>query len=223
VNNQQLLIAQNKARHLLKEIEARKLIAIGLTEKKVTDHIYDLAFELYGTKKHWHKRIVRTGINSVHSFKENPPNLTIQENDLVYLDLGPVFDEYEGDIGKTYLLGSDPKKRKLINDLERIFVESKSFYLERPSMTGAELWSHVQDQTKNAGWLYGSHIAGHVIGEFSHVQKYGDAPEARINQFNKLPMNLPDSDGNKRHWILEIHLVDQNKTFGGFYEDLLSL
>jgi Xaa-Pro aminopeptidase len=218
-----LLEAQQKARQLLKQIEERRLLTIGLTEKELTERIYDLALDLFGTKKHWHKRIVRTGANSVFSFHENPPDLTLQENDLVYLDLGPVFDEFEGDIGKTYLLGSDPQKMKLLEDLERIWGEAKICYLNRPSMTGAELWVQVLKLTEEAGWAYGSQIAGHIIGEFSHKQRYGDLPEHRINQFNLMPMNSPAQDGSKRHWILELHLVDPGQQYGAFFEDLLTL
>jgi Xaa-Pro dipeptidase len=34
-------------------------------------------------------------------------------------------------------------------------------------------------------------------------------------------MNLPDVNGQPRHWVLEIHLLDPTGTFGGFYEELL--
>jgi hypothetical protein len=34
-------------------------------------------------------------------------------------------------------------------------------------------------------------------------------------------MRDPDANGCERHWILEIHLVDKARTFGGFYERLL--
>jgi Xaa-Pro dipeptidase len=34
-------------------------------------------------------------------------------------------------------------------------------------------------------------------------------------------MREPDHLGRERHWILEIHLVDRARTFGGFYEQLL--
>jgi len=34
-------------------------------------------------------------------------------------------------------------------------------------------------------------------------------------------MRAPDHLGRERHWILEIHLVDPARTFGGFYERLL--
>jgi Xaa-Pro dipeptidase len=34
-------------------------------------------------------------------------------------------------------------------------------------------------------------------------------------------MRDPDARGEKKYWILEVHLVDADRTFGGFYERLL--
>jgi hypothetical protein len=34
-------------------------------------------------------------------------------------------------------------------------------------------------------------------------------------------MTDPDGKGQHRHWILEIHLVAEDGSFGGFYERLL--
>jgi len=34
-------------------------------------------------------------------------------------------------------------------------------------------------------------------------------------------MSEPDGNGRPRHWIGEIHLVEHNRAFGGFYERLL--
>jgi Xaa-Pro aminopeptidase len=218
-----LFEAQQKARQLLKLVEEKGFLKIGATEKEVTEQIYELALEKFGTKKHWHKRIVRTGTNSILSFDFNPPDQTIQENDLVYLDLGPVFDEYEGDIGKTYLMGTDPKKAKLLVDLERIWGESKAFYLKRPSMTGAELFAEILSLSSEAGWAYASEIGGHIIGEFSHKQRHGKLPEHYINELNNLPMDTLLEDGSKRHWILELHLGDPDQQYGAFFEDLLTL
>lgn len=220
---EKLLQSQKKARQLLKEIEHRELIRTGVTESKVTEEIYDLALNVFGTKKHWHKRLVRTGPNAVLSYHANPPDRMLEKNDLVYVDLGPVFDEFEGDIGKTYLLGNDSIKENLIQDLERIFVEAKEFYRQRPEMTGAELWSKVLELTENAGWQFGNTSAGHIIGEFSHSQKYGDSPEHKISAANDVSMAAPGIDDKRRHWILEIHLIDLDKQHGGFFEDLLTL
>jgi hypothetical protein len=221
--DQNLLAAQTKAWQLLAEIERRQFLVVGATEKQITEKIYDLALELFGTKKHWHKRIVRTGVNSALSFHANPPDCELKKDDLVYLDLGPVFDEFEGDIGKTYLLGNDPEKQQLLDDLDSIWQQTKSYYLSRPSMTGAALWWQVQKLTNETKWKYGSAIAGHIISEFSHKQKYGDSPTHRINELNQSPMNAPHPDGKPRHWILELHIVEPQLKYGAFFEDLLTL
>jgi hypothetical protein len=34
---------------------------------------------------------------------------------------------------------------------------------------------------------------------------------------------LLNQTGRQCHWILEIHLVDRSRKFGGFYEELLDL
>ena len=53
--------AETKAAHLFAETQARDLIRPGVSEKALNTQIYELAFELYGIRKYWHKRIVRAG------------------------------------------------------------------------------------------------------------------------------------------------------------------
>ena len=36
-------------------------------------------------------------------------------------------------------------------------------------------------------------------------------------------MGRRDSSGRACHWILEVHLVDRERQFGGFFEQLLTL
>jgi hypothetical protein len=38
---------------------------------------------------------------------------------------GPVFDAWEADFGRTYALGSDPHKQRLIADLAGVFARGK--------------------------------------------------------------------------------------------------
>jgi Xaa-Pro aminopeptidase len=218
-----LLEAQEKARNLLRRIEQTEILKVGVTEQQANDQICELAEREFGVTKHWHKRIVRTGINSVLPYKANPENLTIEHNDLVYLDLGPVFEDFEGDIGVTYLLGEDSKKKKLVEDLEIIFKQCKEHYLNNPTQTGAEYFDYIVSTCAAAGWDYGNKYAGHIVGEFSHIAIYGDLPDYRIWPQNTVPMNTPLPDGNTRYWILEIHLVHPQKKYGGFFEDLLNL
>jgi Xaa-Pro dipeptidase len=103
----ELRIAQGKAEQLFHEVETRGLIHAGITESCLNQEIYDLAKEMFGISTYWHKRIVRAGANTLLPYAENPPDHTIGEDDILFLDLGPVFEEYEADFGRTFVIGSD--------------------------------------------------------------------------------------------------------------------
>src|SRR5438552_188514 len=106
---QNLIQAEKKAAHLFKEIEDRKLVQPGKTEHQLSNEVINLAFELFGIKKYWHKRIVRAGRNTLLPYKDNPPDLVLQKDDILFFDFGPVFEEWEADFGRTYVIGSDPE------------------------------------------------------------------------------------------------------------------
>lgn len=216
-----LLAAEANALALFQAIEASRLIVPGRSERDVEQAIYTLAQERFGVEKHWHKRIVRSGANTLTTATDNPPVRTIEPGDIVYVDLGPVFEDWEADIGRTYLMGDDPEKLRLIADLERVFKRGQAHFNASPDMTGAALYAFVQGLAEDAGWRFGGAIAGHVVGEFPHARLPGDKELNRISPRNPLPMSDPDGFGQPRHWILEIHLVDRAGTFGGFYEQLL--
>jgi len=216
-----LLAAEAKALALFAAIEAERLVVPGRTEREVEQDIYTLAEKRFGVEKHWHKRIVRSGPNTLITAGDNPAVRTIEPDDIVYVDLGPVFEEWEADIGRTYLMGNDPTKARLIADLERVFKRGQAHFHASPDMTGAALYTFVQGLAEDIGWRFGGVIAGHVVGEFPHARLPGDKELNRISPNNPMPMSDPDGLGQPRHWILEIHLVDRAGTFGGFYEQLL--
>lgn len=217
----ELEAAQTKALGLFDAIERDGLVRPGVTERQVEDEIGALAEREFGVQKHWHKRIVRAGANGVTTAGDNPPVRTIEADDIVYVDLGPVFEAWEADIGKSYALGADPLKRKLVADLPRVFAEVQAHYRKDPDMTGAALYAFAQDAAAKAGWRFGGKIAGHLVSEFAHALIPGDKALYRISPQNPTPMSDPDGKGRARHWILEIHLVAQDGSFGGFYERLL--
>jgi Xaa-Pro aminopeptidase len=216
-----LVAAEERAVALFEAIEAARLVIPGRSERDVEHEIYDLAKEQFGVEKHWHKRIVRAGPNTLTTAVDNPPVRTIASDDLVYVDLGPVFGEWEGDVGRTYLMGSDPAKAKLIVDLERIFMIGQAHFRATADITGAALYDFVGQQASDAGWRFGGTIAGHVVGEFPHARLPGDKELNRISPRNQQSMRKLDGLGQERHWILEVHLVDKAAAFGGFYERLL--
>ncbi|KAI5921646.1 peptidase M24, structural domain-containing protein [Camillea tinctor] len=217
-----LLDAQNKAVQLFEEIE-RDLIRPGISEKALSDEIHELGTKRYDIKTHWHKRVVRSGPNTLRPFAENPPDRVIQEDDILYVDLGPVFEAWEADFGRTFVLGNDPNKKRLRDALEPIWNIVKARYLEAPDMTGDALYDIACEEARKDGWQFGAEIAGHIVGSFPHERIPKDKTTLYITQGNSQSMATPGKDGNKRHWILEIHLHDPAREIGGFYEQLLTV
>src|SRR5271154_6225533 len=112
-----LMAAEEKAMALFDAIESAGLIAPGRSERAIEQEIYALAESEFGVTKHWHKRIVRSGANALCPPGDHPPVREVGEDDLVFIALGPVFDEWEADVGRTYVIGQDATKRQLCQDL----------------------------------------------------------------------------------------------------------
>ena len=214
--------AESKAQALFNEIESRHLVRPGITEKALNGEVFELAFEMYGIKKYWHKRIVRAGVNTLCPYKENPTDLVIQSEDILFFDFGPVFDDWEADFGRTYVLGNDPDKLRLKKDIEEAWAQAKTYFDAHPDITGRELFSYVCGLAENQGWFYGQNHCGHLVGNFPHERIQGEELENYIHPDNPTRMRDPDANGNPRDWILEIHFVDKNKQIGGFFEQLLT-
>jgi Xaa-Pro dipeptidase len=218
-----LVDAQEKANELFQAVESRKLIRPSVAETKINEDIYVLAQQMYGINRYWHKRIVRAGRNTLAPYDENPPDLTVAEDDIVFLDLGPVFEEWEADFGRTFVVGSDPVKQKLCRDIEEGFIKGKRYFHERPDITCAELYRYAQQLAREAGWEYGGPIAGHLVGVFPHEKISGDKITFYVHPKNFNRMRTLDARGRMRHWIFEIHFVDRARQIGGFYEELLTI
>ena len=218
-----LLAAQDKAEQLFDEVTRRGLIAPGVAESQVSNRVRDLAAEQFGTRRHWHKRIVRSGPNTMHPYRENPPDRELTDDDIVFLDFGPIFAEWEADFGRTYVLGDDPVKHRLRDDLPRIFDAGRAHFEASPAITGAQLYAHVCALAAEAGWEFGGPHSGHLVGEFPHELVDGERIESYIAPGNTTPMRRLDRAGRRCHWILEVHLVDRERRIGGFHEQLLTL
>lgn len=218
-----LLDAQAKAERLFAEIEERGLVAPGEGERAVSDRIRDLANELFGTTRHWHKRIVRSGPNTLKPYRENPPDRVIGADDIVFADFGPIFEEYEADFGRTFVLGDDPVKQRLRDDLPEVFAAGRRFFESDQDITGKRLYAEVERLATDAGWELGGWHAGHLVGEFPHETIDGADVESYIAPGNDTPLRRTGKAGRRCHWILEIHLVDRGREIGGFYEELLDL
>jgi hypothetical protein len=129
---------------------------------------------MFGISTYWHKRIVRAGLNTLAPYDENPPDLLVGEDDILFLDLGPVFEESEADFGRTFVIGSDPAKLKLRDDIAKAFADGKKYFQEHSDVTGVELFKYAEKLAEQYGWEFGGAIAGHLIGQFPHERNPGD-------------------------------------------------
>lgn len=218
----ELVQAQQKADSLFTEIVSTGLIRPGVLESELSREIHELAQRRFGVRRHWHKRVVRAGPNTMLTYHDEPPDRRVAEDDAVYLDLGPIFESWEADYGRTYVVGADPDKHRLVADIESAFAAGKAHFERTPGLTAGGLYDYVAALATAAGWEFGAATAGHLIGHFPHETAPADAKKFSIRSGNPLDLREPDKSGAPRHWILEIHFVDRQRQFGGFFEQLLT-
>ena len=68
--SQALLEAQNKAEALFAAVVDSGVIQAGKLESELSGEIFALARERFGVRRHWHKRIVRAGSNTLLGYHE---------------------------------------------------------------------------------------------------------------------------------------------------------
>jgi len=214
--------AQAQASALFDRI-AETLIRPGISESRLTREIAELGQREFGILKNWHKRIVRSGANTLRPYDDNPPDLLIEEDDIIFIDLGPVFEAWEADFGRTYVLGQDPVKLRLRDDVAWAFAVAKRHFGDHPDLTGSQLYKFVVGLAETTGWTFGGSIAGHLVGEFPHKVLPENRSVGYADANHHVPMRGLDSRGRIRHWILEIHFVDVDRRIGAFYEELLTI
>jgi Xaa-Pro dipeptidase len=219
----ELLAAQLKAEALFSEIVDCGMVCAGKLESELTAQIHALAQSRFGVRRHWHKRIARSGPNTLLTYHDGETDRRITDDDIVYLDLGPVFDAWEADFGRTYVVGPDPVKHRLVGDLADAFRRGKRFYQESASLTAGELFDYTAGLAAGYGWEFGALTAGHLIGRFPHERRPQDPRHFQIRHGNSVPLRETDEAGIARHWILEIHFVDRAREIGGFFEELLTV
>jgi len=107
--------------------------------------------------------------NALLGYYDDPPDRRITDDDLLYLDFGPVFEEWEADFGRSYVVGSDPVKHRLVADLWTGFQKGREFFNQHPDMTAGALYDYVVDFAKSAGWDFGAPTAARRQGQAAVV------------------------------------------------------
>lgn len=165
--------------------------------------------EQRGVTKLWHPSKVRLGPNTTKSFRELNDDVTLEEGDPFFLDIGPVYQDHEGDYGETFICGRDLKGHsRLALGVKQIFEVTKSAW-QNDNLSGEELYQVAMSEATKLDLVLNPAMGGHRVGEFPHALHY----KGQLLPYDSIP--------HSGLWILEILVVDPVKERGAFYEDLL--
>jgi Xaa-Pro aminopeptidase len=204
-----LHLAQTRAWELL--LDLSMYIEPGMTETEATEIYKKLQVES-GAEKYWHPPKIRFGANTLCAFRDpSAPEVVLKKNDIFFLDIGPIYNGYEGDVGKTFVVGEHPAASRVQMACEEIFQTVIEQYHET-QQTGAELYAYAAQLATEAGYeLVGDGARGHRVSDFPHAAYYR-------GNLKDLSERRPAPD----RWILEIQLRDHKNQVGAFYEDLIT-
>lgn len=199
------------ARELTKKVvhQVQKRCFVGMSEKDGHEIIDDILNE-YQCDKKWHPNKFRIGINTTKTFRApSEEGIKLKENDLYFVDIGPVFDGHEGDYGETFVVGEDDSYLAISEASKKVFQSTRKVWLEE-SLTGEALYNFAKVEAQTLGYELNDRMKGHRVGDFPHHLFYkGGMIETQETPADNL-------------WVLEIHLISKCGTYGAFYEDILS-
>lgn len=203
-----LQIAQEKTLQVIQEMSSR--VRSGMRETEARTLIVDLQKQM-GAAKAWHPPQIRFGRNTILPFgRPSQDPMLLGDNDIYFFDIGPIFDQHEGDVGRTFVVGDDPEMRKCSRDAEVIWHEVRRLW-QTEQITGPDLYAFASERAKFYGWKLNLEKAnGHRIADFPHAAR----ERGSIEEFPHKPA--------PNRWILEIQIRHPEREFGAFFEDLLN-
>jgi Xaa-Pro aminopeptidase len=162
-----------------------------------------------GMLRGWHGVKVRFGPNTLRVFSEpSQPGTILRDNDIFFVDIGPVWQRWEGDAGNTYVVGSDPDMHRCKRDVRELFDRVRAKW-RAESVTGRDLYEFACDEAKALGWELNLDTSGHRLADFPHKALFSGS----LAQVDFAPAT--------GLWVLEIQIRHPERPIGAFYEDLL--
>jgi methionine aminopeptidase len=201
-----LIAARNVARQMTYELSS--LFRPGMTEEDAHQLYKDLCTR-YPVQKQWHPAKLRFGPNTTCDFRDVSVPHVLQEEDIFFIDIGPVIDGHEADYGEPFTVGNIYEHKKICETSKKVFHEVAAHW-KNERCSGEKLYKFAQGRAEHYGYTLSMGSDGHRIGDFPHhIHFKGGMPEIKDGI-------VPNA------WILEIHLFARDKTFGAFYEDILT-
>jgi len=198
-----LLEARARSWELLEEAFA--LVTPGLRSDEARARVDAMLFARTGARP-WHPTQLRVDAETLLPFGAKPDApAVVREGSLVFVDMGPLVGDYEGDVASARRIGGgiDP----LAQAAESLHAEVASAWRLRRS-TGRELYAYADRRARELGYTLAlTGASGHRLADHPH------AVRAKLRALDRCPRACA--------WVLEIHLHDEARGLGAFYEDLL--
>jgi methionyl aminopeptidase len=198
---------REKAQEAVSRIVAQ--VQVGMLEEDANSIVVATLQEM-GSTEAFHTPYIRFGTNTVKTFgADSDPGIRLGEDDIFFIDVGPVWDGYEGDAGETFLTGNNPDLKRCALDAQKIFQAVAEKWKTETSSTGEELYQYADQMAQKLGWELNFDLGGHRLGDYPSGDHYA-GPLSEIT-FHPSP----------NRWMVEIHIRHPDHLFGAFYEDLL--
>jgi len=201
-----LLDVRDRTRAALWEIAGR--MAPGMSEEEARQTASDV-LAVRGMRKGWHQVLVRFGTNTTLNFDDpSHPDVVLGDDDIFFVDIGPIYGGCEGDAGDTFAVGDDPDMIRAVADVYDLWHQVRTDWALR-STTGADLYRLAEVRAQAMGWVLNLDLTGHRLSSFPHRAHY----DGTLADVDFAPSDLL--------WVLEIQIKHPDRPFGGFFEDLL--
>ena len=200
-----MLAAREQSIRALAQIVGK--LRVGMTTGEAVE-MANAHLRQMGSSHTWHPTYIRFGDDTVRTPRQGVDKARrLQATDIAVVDLGPVWDGYEGDFGDTIVFGQHALYSACAQAARDVFSASKEAWLT--GLTGRELYDFAEQVAAEGGWLLERNLAGHRVADFPHAL-FGPAKLAE--------MDIVPSDAI---WVLEVQLRHPTEAVGAFYEDIL--
>jgi Metallopeptidase family M24 len=202
----QLLLQRARTQEAIAAIAAA--IRPGMLEEEAVALANSLLAERQ-MRRGWHKVNLRFGVNTTLTFHSaSQPRVALGANDIFFIDIGPVFERWEGDGGDTFVVGHDTELERCAADARAVFHAARRRWLT-DALSGQALYDFAAAEAARRGWVLNLEMNGHRIGDFPHKAIF-DGSLAQVDFAPTVGL-----------WVLEIQIRHPDKPFGAFFEDLL--
>jgi Xaa-Pro aminopeptidase len=201
-----LMEVRARTRRAIHDIAAR--IAPGMTEAEGVEAARGVLAEA-GMQRGWHRVYVRFGANTLANYGQpSDPGLVLGESDIFFIDIGPVWEKWEGDGGDTFVVGDDADMLAAKRDVRVLFDKVHELW-RKERLTGAALYAYAAAEAETMGWVLNLDMPGHRLCDFPH------------SAIHKGPLAGAAYSPSSGLWVLEVQIRHPTRPISAFYEDLM--